>query len=146
MFRQLLINKKVTIVTLSVLLALIVGFIILITPNTKESNGEPSGTKAEQSKEDDGFDNKAENKGDDTSDVKNKESSRLEVLDSDETTTENSSNVSGAWGNSSGSSTQAGNTNQTDKVQPGDDKKQDNGHSENQEDILEDDITWGQIY
>lgn len=146
MFRQLLINKKVKIVTLSVLLALIVGFIILITPNTKKSSEEHSGTKTEQSKDDADLNDKAENKSDDTSDVKDKENSRLEVLDPDETTTENSTNVSGAWGNSSDSNTQAGNTNQTDKVESDDDKKQDNGHSENQGDILEDDITWGQIY
>ena len=144
MFKQLLTNKKIVIVVLAVILALIVGIVILVTPNTKGTGNKDFDTKTEQSKED------ANSKDDEKQTDKEGGSTGLEILEPDEVVPEDSSNASGSWGNTSNSNTQTGNTTEkTDKTEeqkPNENQKDEDDKSETVQDILEDDISWGNIY
>ncbi len=142
MFRKLLSNKKILFVTLAVILVLIVGSIILVTQNAKETGEKNFGTKTEQDEKDENS-----NKGD-----KEEAGLGLEVLEPDKVLPENSSNASGTWGDASDSNTQTGNSDMndtTDKAEdkkPNEDKENEVDTPEDDEDILEDNITWGDIY
>ena len=127
------------IVVLAVLLALIVGIVIFITPNKKGTDGKNSNTKTEQGKEDAVTkDDKEETDKNDEVNDNNKESDGLEVLKPNEVVPENSTDTSGSWGETSESNTQTGNKEPSDKTDQEEEKEN--------EDILEDDILWGDIY
>lgn len=148
MFKQLLNNKKIVIVAIAVLLALIVGIAILVTPNTKDTGGKDTDTKTEQSKENaDSQDDKEETDASSEEDNTDNQSSGLEVLKPDEVAPENSSDASGPWDKESESNTQTGNTNTTDNKNPSEAEKEDDvDESEKDKGILKDDIDWGNIY
>lgn len=150
MLNKLLANRKVVIVAIALLLAVCVGVIILVTSNSKETGGKDTNTKTEQGKEHvDLWDDN--NEDDDTG---------LEVLEPNQVSPEDSSDVSGSWGDESESNIQNGDKNITDKTDdtnkrdeqtPSDnpnqtDKEDNDEEPEKDEDILEDDITWGDIY
>ena len=136
MFKQLLTNKKIIIAVIVVLLLLSVGIVILVTSSTKENSGENIGTKVEQSKED--ANTKEKEDDNENSD------SKLEILEPNEVTPENSSDVSGSWDNASESNEKAEQPNTT--VKPNKEQEDDGKESANEEDILEDNINWGNIY
>lgn len=139
--QPLITNKKIVIVAITLVLALLVGIVVLVTRNFKETGGKDTNIKTEQSKGDK-EDASAKDNEDDNSDLK--------VLKPDEDTPENSSDASGSWGNAPDSETQGGNTNKTDDQSQNnnsnDSDKGDYDESEKNGDILEDDITWGDIY
>ena len=149
MFKQILQNKKIVIVTLAVLLALVLGIVILVASNSKEAGNKDSDSKTEQGEEDadtqddkkqTNANDKEENKGDN----KGNESSKLEVLEPGQIAPEDSSNVSGSWGNASESDTQTGNTNTTDKTEQTENKKP--NEDKQDEDVLEDNKNWGKLH
>ena len=144
MFRKLLVNKKNKIVVSIVLLAIMIGIIILVLSNNKETDGKGANTKIEQGQEDtDIQDDKSNTNVDDKKDVQESGGTSLEVLEPDEVAPEDFSDASGAWGNTSDSNTQTGNT--TDNTDTTEDKGQDE-NKEDDDDILEDNIDWGNIY
>lgn len=150
MLNKILANKKIVIATITLLLALCVGIIIFVASNTKDNGGKNIDTETEQSKE--------EENSKDEADANDKEDgeSGLEVLKPDEVSPENSSDTLGSWDNTSDSGTQSGNTNTNVNTDKTDDQNQDSNSNdsdegdgeepEKDEDILEDDITWGNIY
>lgn len=138
MLNKLLSNKKIVFITIALLLAVCVGVVIIMTSGSKETGGKDTNIKTEQSKGE--VDSQDDKKGTDSSD--NDDGAGLQVLEPSEAIPENSSDASGSWDNTSDSGTQSGNTNKTDNES---DKKDDEESAED-EDILEDDITWGDIY
>ena len=133
-------KKKLKIVVIALLLVLIAGVIIFGTSNSKQTGGKNTDNITEQSKENADYQDDKENDG-----------SGLEVLKPDEVFPEDSSDASGSWGDTSESNTLTGNkTNKTDEIENGnqnEEDKENNGEEpEKDEDILEDDITWGDIY
>lgn len=152
--KKLLTNQKIMIVALAVLLALIVGIVILVTPNSKDTGGKDTNSKTEQSKDDaDSQDDKKKTDASSGEDDGGNDGSRLEVLEPDEVAPENSSDASGSWEDTSHSNSQTGNTNTTDKTDqtednnPNETDKEDDGDEpEKDENILKDDINWGDIY
>ena len=138
MFKQLLTNKKIVIVALAVVLALIIGIMILVITDKKETGGKDSDIKTEQSEED--ANSKNDNEQEQSND-RGDDSAGLEILEPDEIATEDSSEASGSWGNESNSNAQTGDSNTYDKTE---DEKHDK--PEKNQDILQDDIDWGNIY
>lgn len=139
MLNRLLANKKIVIIAIALFLAACVGAVILITPSSKETGGKGTDSKTEQGKEDN-KDNEEDNTG-------------LEVLKPGQTSPENSSDASGSWGDTPQSNPQTGDTgNKIDKTEnekPNEEDKKDDGEEpekDEDEDILEDDISWGNIY
>lgn len=141
MLNQLITNKKIITVVLALILALVVGIAILVTPNTEETGVDNPSTKTEQGKEETDF-----------KDDKEDDSSELELLEPDEIAVEDSSDASGSWEKESGSDTQTGTsetTDDTDKTEdntPEEDKKDEGDNPEKDQNILKDDISWGDIY
>ena len=151
MLRKLLTNKKIVIITLSVLLFVIVGIVIFVTTNSIETGKNDTNPKEEQMMEN--TDTKGDKTDtDDKEDSQGNGSSQLEILEPDEVVPENSSDASGSWDNTSDSNTQSGNSNTTNKTEqtenkdPNEKKEDDGEDQEKDEGILEDDITWGNIY
>ena len=140
MFKQLLTNKKGVIIILAILLTMIVGCLIFVALNTKRTGELDSDIKTEQSEED-----TSQNDKEDKEENKESEGSKLEVLDPEEVTPENSSDVSGSWGEQSDSNTQVNTSDSSDKKEEVEDNPS-NSNTEKEEDILEDDISWGNIY
>ena len=134
MFQKLLTNKKILIAVIAFFLVSIIGIVIVVTPNTSKTDGKGTNTKTEKSKEDeDSQDNKYDTEKDDESDNKKddkeNQNATLEVLEPDKVIPENSSDASGAWGD----------TDSTDNNSNGEEPDKD-------EDILKDDIVWGRPY
>lgn len=134
--QKLLANKKQAIITGVLCIALLVGIIILVSWNSKETCGKDTGIKTEQNKGDTEF---SKDKDEAAVSGKGNGNSELEVLQPDDAVTEDSSDASGSWGNESGTTSQTGDTNTTEKAEQNDNNQDDEG-------ILKDDITWGDIY
>lgn len=136
--KQLLTNKRIVIVAIGFVLALIVAIVLLVTPNSRETNGSNStNTKAEQDKVSaDSQDDKDEVDANHKEEATGSDNSSLEVLEPNEVAPEDSTNASGSWDDASASENQT-----TDE-----DKTDDGEESEQDEDILDDDISWGNIY
>ena len=136
--RQILTNKRIQLVLLAFLLILIVGLVILFNSKQKGSGDTNSEIQAEHDKGDLGAkDDKADNEEDN--------SPELEVLEPNEVAPENTSDVSGSWGDAHEFNTHTNDTNSSDNT----DKTESENKSEESkgdEDILEDDISWGTIY
>ena len=113
-------NKKIILVMIAVLLALIVGIIILVMPDYNKISDKNSGTKIEQNEEDTNPEN-------DKKDMQ--EQTGLEVLEPDKVVQGESSDASGYW----------------DDTSYGDIEQETETESETKE-ILKDNITWGDIY
>ena len=142
MRNKLLANKKIVIMAIVLFVAVCVGAVILITSSPKETGGKNTNTKAEQEKEDEDDVEGAET----DIDKNNKEDSNpknngegLQVLSPNEIATDDSSDASGSWGDTTDK------TEQTEDNNPNEADKE-NEEPEKDEDILEDDITWGDIY
>ena len=139
MFRKLLTNKRILIVLSAVILVLIAGTLILVTSDFKENDRKNTDSKTEQSTED--IDSK-----------KDEDGNGLNVLEPDEIDPEDSTNASGSWKNTSNFDAQSGNNdktekdNQTESKNPSEDKEDDSENVDKQDDVLEDDISWGNIY
>lgn len=133
MLRRIQTNKKITLVV-ALFLALCVGIIVAVMSECNESKNTNFDIKAEQDKEHkkdaDVYNDTEVNRG-------------LEVLKPDEVAAEDSSNASGTWGNEAESNTQTG-TEETDRTE--NKKPNDEDTEVKDEDILEDDIIWGDIY
>lgn len=131
MLRKIQINKKITLVV-ALFLVLCVGIIVVVMSECNESKNANSHIKAEQDQEDEQdtgiYDDTGVNRG-------------LEVLNPDEVATEDSSNASGSWGNEAESNTHTEDTDRTENQKPNDEDTE-----VKDEDILEDDIIWGDIY
>ena len=143
MMQKLLANKKQAIITGVLCIALLVGIIILVSWNSKETCGKDTGIKTEQNKGDTDL---SKDKDETAVSGKGNGNSELEVLQPDDAVTEDSSDASGSWGNESGADIQTRDTNAIDKVQQNDNHDGDHKESEKDEGILKDDITWGDIY
>lgn len=129
-------NRKQVIIAGVLCIALLVGIIILVTWNSKETGGKDTGIKTEQNK---GDTDSSEDKDETDVSGKGNDNSELEVLQPDDVATKDSSDASGSWGNESGTTSQTGDTNTTEKAEQNDNNQDDEG-------ILKDDITWGDIY
>ena len=129
--KQLLTNKKLVIVAIAVLLALIIGIIILVLPHSETGEGNHLTVPEEE----------------------------LEILEPDEVAPEDSTDVSGTWGDETESSTQESNTdskeqNKTEVQNQGNSSNDENeeknetvgNESEKEDGILKDSIDWGNIY
>lgn len=136
-------NKKQVIIAGVLCIALLVGIIILVIWNSKETSGRDTDIKTEQNK---GDIDSQEDKDETNVSGKGNNNSGLEVLQPDDAVTEDSSDASGSWGNESDADIQTGDTNAIDKVQQNDNHDGDDKESEKDEGILKDDITWGDIY
>lgn len=147
MHNKLLANKKIMIVVVSLLLVLCVSVIILVTSDSKETGGKDTDTRTEQNKEDADF-------KDDKDEADENDNSGLEVLKPDEILLEDSFDASGSWGDTQEPNTQTRDKNNTDKIDQtesenlydGENMKNDGEDPGKDEDILEDDIIWGDIY
>lgn len=136
MLKKLLANKKIVTLAVVLLLILCVGIIILVTSKSKENGNKDKDAQIEQSDEDD--------------------SSGLEVLEPNEVNPEDSSDASGSWKdlkepdtqkNNSGSTDKKDDTNKTEEQTPNKNpNKEDKEEEKEDEDILIDDIIWGDIY
>lgn len=134
-------------VAVVILLLLYVGIFVFVRSNTKETGGNEAGSKTEQSQ---GSNDEGTEKGH-NEDSNDNQSSTLEVLQPDEVAPEDSSNASGYWGDTSQSNPQTedmGNKiDKTENEKPIEEDKKDNDEEQQKdEDILEDDISWGNIY
>lgn len=107
---QLLTNKKNVIILIIVLLVISIGVILLV-------GIKGGGTK------------KGQNTGDG--------SSKLEIVDPDETLPETSTDASGDWGDAPNSENSE---NTEDKKQP------EQGQTSNDKNVLKDDVEWGSVY
>lgn len=145
--KELLTNKKIIIVAFVIVLALIVGGVILVTMDSKETGNKDKDIKTEQSKGE--VDSQGEKKDTDANDNENGNSG-LQVIEPDNVIPENSSDASGSWDNMSDSGTQSGNTNTNNNTNKTDNQNQNSNSNdsdkEDDEDILEDDIIWSNIY
>lgn len=136
MRNKLLANKKIVIMAIVLFVAVCVGASILITSSPKETDGKNTNTKTEKEKADEDGVEDAEtdidtNNKEDSNPGNNGES--LQVLSPNEIATDDSSDASGSWSDTTDK------TEETEDENPNEIDKED-------EDILEDDITWGDIY
>ena len=128
---QLLTNKKIVIGLIAVLFVSLVGIAILVTNNSQKTSGKDNDTKTEQGKEETGV---KDDEGVEDSDTE------LEVLQPDVISPETSTDVPGDWGDTSETSSSTGNTDAEDQTGNG-------GGQDNQEqNVLQDNIDWGNIY
>ena len=133
MLSKFLKNKKVVIIAIVIFLAVCLGVIILSKISSEDASNKNTGVTIEQ---------KEDNESDDSS---------LDVLEADEELSEDTSEASGDWNDSGESDTLENNQpNKTDKKeQPNDKDSNENKNDEESkkdEDVLKDDITWGDIY
>ena len=142
MLNKLLGKKKIVIIALVTLLVVCIGIVIFVTSKSDKNDKLNSDIKTEQdvNKETD----------------KDNNGSGLEVLEPDAENKDYVSDASGTWDDETTENTQqtdtsdnadnAGNANQTDNEENENDNNSPNDTEEEDEDILEDDITWGDIY
>ena len=133
-------NKVTIIVALIVFIVICVGIGALVAPNSEKRGDSDTGIESEQ-KEDDAT--ISEDTTDKESDKKEESNAGLEVHETYDNNTQDKSDASGNWGDDTTSETpkkDAANGNKEDQ------DKNNNSNDGNQEEILKDDIDWGEIY
>lgn len=128
---KIVMNKKIIFSIVIWLLILCIGIVLFSTSGSNESGKKNDTSKTEQDKED-----VVDNKEDD--------SVGLEVLEPDNVSKEDTTDASGSWEKPS-------NSNKTDKEEKPENSNSNESTDEKQneekdEDILEDDIVWGDVY
>ena len=128
---KIVMNKKIIFAIVILLLILSIGIVMFSTSGSNESGKKKDTPKTEQDKED-----VVDNKEDD--------SVGLEVLEPDNVSKEDTTDASGSWEKPS-------NSNKTDKEEKPENSNSNESTDEKQneekdEDILEDDIVWGDVY
>lgn len=124
MLSKLFVNKKLVVIVVILCLILCIGIWFIVGPDTKKTDDK--GTNVEQE----------DNNG-------------LEIVNPDEEMTDNTTDASGAWDDTKAPATQpSDDTNDTDKQDHEEEQTESNesDDSEEKEDILEDDVIWGEIY
>lgn len=124
---KLIANKVTIIVVLIVFVVVCIGIGALIAPNSEKTGDSSVSLETEQNKDDA---TNSDDKTDEEADKKENNSAGLEVHETYDNNTEDKSDASGNWDDTTKSEGQTSNTNSSNK----------------EEEILKDDINWGEIY
>lgn len=125
-------SKKILIPIIVILLVICVGIGFFIASDSEKTGKPDSDIKTEQGKDEE-------------------EQADIEILGPEEIQSEDSSDVSGSWDDTEETDNPTDNKDTNDKEEQVDnntpnDKEDDSEASRDDEDILDDDITWGEVY